>query len=169
MRSLLRWRVASLALPLVVGGALTGPAEAAEQHPAPARIAAAAVPMLGGLTSQDLPVVVRVARNRGVVRRALATLELTCRPSGDDFLIPDDWRGVPISGSGRFRADFSGSPEPVDQNQTVTASGFIRGRFSRGRTTVAGSWGATWVYRDATSGAVADTCTSGTVRFSAGG
>jgi hypothetical protein len=167
-----RGRAAALALG-VLALALGSSGPAAASHTArptggalrPAALAAPRGPLqLAGITSQDLPIVLRFSRNGRALTRALTALHLRCT-SGDELVIPDDFRRLPVSPTGRFATRYRLPPSAPQDNTTVALSGFIRGRLSGTRRTARGSWSATLVFRDATTGTVSDTCSSGTVRF----
>jgi hypothetical protein len=130
-------------------------------------LAAGPQPFLPGLTSQQLPVLLRLSADGGTVSRALTTLRLHCT-SGATFFQPDGFTNVHISTLRRFRVTYSLPPQSVDPTTSITASGSFGGQVDRTRTRVSGgTWSLTLVEKNTTTGAVTDTCTSGLVRFSA--
>jgi hypothetical protein len=113
-----RWRgrAAALALGVPALALVSGPAAAshtARRTGGALRPAALAAPtrglQLAGITSQDLPIVLRVARTGRTLTRALAALDVRCT-SGDELVIPDEFRRLPVSASGRFATKYSCRP-----------------------------------------------------------
>jgi len=146
---------------LIAGLALTSAAGA------PPALAAGPQPFLAGLTSQQLPVLVRLSADGRTVSRAITTLQLHCT-SGATFFQPDAFTNVRVSTLRRFRVTFSLPPQSVDATTSLTVSGSLGGQVDRTATRVSGgTWSMTQVVKDPTTGAVTDTCTSGQVRFSA--
>lgn len=130
--------------------------------------AGAAVAPLGGLSAQDLPIVLRLSGDGRTVRRAAGALDLRCTPSGDRFLESDSWRALPIRRDGRFSARVTEAPEMLGDGRTLTALSLIAGRVDPSRTSATGAWSLTYRIADATTGAIVDTCRSGRVRFHVG-
>src|SRR4051812_28651120 len=130
-------------------------------------LAAGPQPFLAGLTSQQLPVLVRLSADGRTVSRALTTLQLHCT-SGATFFQPDGFTNIRVSTLRRFRVTFTLPPQSVDATTSLTVSGSLGGQVDRTATRVSGgTWSMTQVVKDPTTGAVTDTCTSGQVRFSA--
>jgi hypothetical protein len=119
----------------------------------------------GGFTPQDWPVVIEVSKDRRRVVRAMLGMTLTCTPSGATVRIPDEYRNLPLSRSGRFDASFE---NPVTESDgTITdLRGSMTGTTSSKRTKMSGTWQFTAVEHDA-AGAVTDTCDSGRMAWTA--
>jgi hypothetical protein len=152
--------VAAISILLVMTGVVTGRADA-RAHPA----AAAAGTTYGGLTSQGFPVIVDVSRNGRQVVRAVIAIRLSCT-SGDTAIIPDRWTKLDVSKTGKFAIAFG--PETVRNSDGTTTDfeGKMSGAFNRARTTISGKWQFKGTDHD-TSGAVTDTCDSGSVSWKA--
>ena len=118
---------------------------------------------LGGFTSQDLPIVVKLSRDGHRIVHTGAALDLRCT-SGDEFVIPDDYTSLRISGSGRFRATVVLPAVDDGSGETLAYSSSIAGRANAARTVVQGTWRLTLTFHDTKSGAN-DVCRSGKVRF----
>jgi hypothetical protein len=118
----------------------------------------------GGMTGQQWPVMVELSSDRTLVARSGIGLDLKCA-SGYEFL-PDSYRGVPVSKSGRIRASYGpvrvdnsdGSFDVFQSRMTATSN--------RARTRLSGTWRLIDAEHDAT-GALTDTCDSGTVHWTA--
>jgi hypothetical protein len=127
----------------------------------------------GGLTPQQWPVVIQVSRNLRSVTRALIGLDETCTPSGDDFSTNDFYGGrrdlfLKMNRAHKFAAAFGpvSNPSPP-AGMAETAQGSIAGKINRTLTKASGTWQLTFVFKNATSGAVIDTCDSGVVHWTA--
>lgn len=156
----------------VVGGLsgallLGGPVAAVAAAPsAGARTLAAAVGnTYGGVTSQGQPVVVDMKPTRRQIVRAVVALELTCT-SGTGFVVPDRYTRVPVTRSGKFRVAFGPITQRNDDGTTTDVEGRMSGALNRARTSISGSWSLSATEHD-TTGAVTDTCSSGSVRWKA--
>jgi hypothetical protein len=159
-------------LPLIAQVALSGPAQATPVHGlkrgvrVPAEIAATAPQaFLAGLTSQQQPVLIRFSADGGSVARVLTTLHFACT-SGDRFYQPDEFRGLRISSLRHFHASFAAPPQTVDPTTSVVVSGSITGQVDTAHSRASGTWRETAEFRNATTNAVADSCTSGVISFS---
>jgi hypothetical protein len=127
----------------------------------------------GGLTPQQWPVVIQVSRNLKNVTRAIIGLDENCTPSGDLFGTSDFYGGrrdlfVPMNKAHKFSAAFGpiSNPSPP-AGTTQTAQGSISGKLNRALTKASGTWQLTFISRNATTGAVVDTCDSGLVHWTA--
>lgn len=127
--------------------------------------AAAAGVTYGGRTSQDFPVVVEVNKTRRKLARAIIAIRLTCT-AGGFITTPDAYTRLSISKSGKFGASFGPSTQRNDDGTTTDFEGSVSGRFKSRRTRVTGKWSVKSTDHDA-SGAITDTCDSGTVSWSA--
>lgn len=119
----------------------------------------------GGLTSQNIPVVVEMTANRRKVVRAVAAVDLTCT-SGSGFVIPDEYTRLPISRKGRFSVRFGPVTQRNDDGTTIDLEGRISGRLNSTRMRITGTWRFKATEHDGT-GAVTDTCDSGAVSWNA--
>jgi hypothetical protein len=142
------------------------PLTAAAEHNSPrARAAGAVGTVFGGVTPQGFPVVIATnARAREVTTASIA-LRLNCT-SGLSATIPDRYGRMPVSKKGKFHASFGPLTSTRPDGTSFDAAGSIRGAFNKARTKIHGTWSVTEHDHDA-SGAVTDTCTSGTVRWRA--
>ena len=118
---------------------------------------------LGGFTSQDLPIVVKLSRDGHRIVHAGAALDLKCT-SGDEFIAPDDYTSRRISRSGAFQAAAVLPAIDIGGGETATYSSSISGRANAARTIVSGTWRMTATFHDTSSG-VDDVCRSGKVSF----
>jgi hypothetical protein len=116
----------------------------------------------GGFTPQGLPVVIEIAKNGRTIARTTIAIQLKCT-SGATVTLPDTY-GMPVK-KRKFHGSFN---EPLtNADGTITTfHGEVAGRFNKARTKVSGKWLVNSTTRDG-AGAVVDTCTSGTVRWTA--
>jgi hypothetical protein len=119
----------------------------------------------GGETAQNLPVVVETSKNGRKVVKAIVAVRLTCT-SGGVATLPDRYTALAVSKARKFGVSFG--PETVrnDDGTTTDFEGSISGAFNKARTKVSGKWSFKLTDHDA-SGAVTDTCDSGSVTWSA--
>jgi hypothetical protein len=127
----------------------------------------------GGLTPQGWPVVIQVSRNLKHMTRAIIGLDENCTPSMDLFGTSDFYGGrrdlfIPMNRSHKFSAAFGpvSNPQPP-AGTTETAQGSISGKLNRTLTKASGTWQLVFVTKNATTGAVVDTCDSGLVHWTA--
>lgn len=158
------WRAGVLTIAMLASAPLA--AGAAPQHgPMLTRSGVAAGVTYGGLTSQDFPVIVEVnGIRRKMVRTAIA-IRLTCT-SGGFITIPDSYVRLSISKKGKFRTSFGPETRRNDDGTTTDIEGSVSGAFNSRRTKVSGKWSFKATDHDA-SGAITDTCDSGSVAWSA--
>jgi hypothetical protein len=149
---------AIFALPL---GAAASPADSGPT----ARSAAAAGVVYGGHAKDGFPVVIEVSKNRHQIVRASIAIRLQCS-AGGFFTVPDSYVKLPVNKKGKFGVAYG--PETVrnDDGTTTDFQGSISGAFNAARTKVSGTWQTKMTDHDGT-GAVTDTCDSGTVSWSA--
>jgi hypothetical protein len=140
-------------------------AAASDPRDARASMAARGV-VFGGFTPQDWPVAIEVSKDRRRVVRAAIGLTLACAPSGLTARIPDAYRNLPLSKSGRFSSSFGPNPFPNPDGTTTEFQGSVTGRMNAKRTSMSGTWQLTAVDRDA-AGTITDTCDSGKVAWTA--
>jgi hypothetical protein len=119
----------------------------------------------GGVTPQQWPVLIELNKNRKKVARAAIGLSLNCT-SGGLLNLPDRYTSMRIAKNRKFGAAFG--PETIrnDDGTTTDLEGSMSGRLNAARTKVSGKWQLKLTNHDAT-GAVTDTCDSGTVRWKA--
>ena len=143
--------------------ALTAPlASARALAPGPA-----AGKVLGGLTSQGWPVVLKVSGNAKSIQRVRIGLEMNCT-SGASFSVPDGWIRVPILRGGQVDASAAVSPSPASGGSDVSITGgtdSFSGTLNRSSGTFSGTWHQHVDF--ATSGGQSDSCDSGNVTFTA--
>jgi hypothetical protein len=155
-----------LAAVSLVGSSMTTAATSRHVR-APARAAAAAGVVLGGLTAQGLPVVIEVSKDGRHVVRASIAIRLRCTVGGT-LTLPDSYgfgRGT-TSRKGTFRASFGPQTTRNDDGTTLDLGGTMRGAFNAARSKAAGTWRVQATGHTA-SGAVTTTCDSRTVRWRA--
>jgi hypothetical protein len=126
---------------------------------------AAAGTVYGGTTSQDFPIVIQTNRNGRTVTNATIAIRANCT-SGGFFAIPDGYRNMSVSKKRKFSASFGPTTERNDDGTTTDFEGSISGSFNKSRTKASGTWTFKATHHDA-AGAVADTCDSGTVSWTA--
>jgi hypothetical protein len=118
-----------------------------------------------GFNSSGDPVAIQMARSGKQIAKAAIELRMKCT-SGDQFPFIDRYRGVKVSKSGKFRSTFANQVVDEGQGKTAVFSGSLIGKFNKARTKITGTWSLHSDEKDAT-GAVTDTCDSGTTHFSA--
>jgi hypothetical protein len=125
--------------------------------------------VLGGVTTVNgtasFPVIFKIAKNGRSFTQAVIGLRLNCT-AGGTISLADGYKKVGLSKKRRFAASFADQPQPIDNGQTITASGNMSGSINRKLNRVTGKWHLVWVVKDA-AGTVADTCDSGQVPFTA--
>jgi hypothetical protein len=153
-------------LAVAVLGATPLVAAAAPRHGnAPARSSAAAGGVVfGGVTSDGFGLMVETNKSRTKIVRTATGLVLHCT-SGATFSIPDSWNKLSVK-KRKFNAAFGPETQRNDDGTTTDFEGAVSGKFNRSKTSVSGTWSFKGTERDAT-GAVTDTCDSGTIRWTA--
>ena len=119
----------------------------------------------GGLTSQHQPVIVDMKANRRQIVRAVAALRLTCT-SGALFEDADPYTRVAVTKKGRFSSTFGPVTQRNDDGTTTDFQGHISGQLNHAKTQISGTWRFKQTDHDGT-GAVTDTCDSGSVSWKA--
>ena len=163
LRGRLGW-AAALAAALVVGGPLIASASSGGATPQ-ARSAAVAGAVFGGVTPQDFPVVIELNKKRSQVVRAVIVVRVTCT-SGIGVNVPDSYRRVRVSKTGKFTTSFGPTTNRNDDGTTTDFEGSASGALNAARTKVSGKWQLKVTDHDA-AGAVTDTCDSGSLRWNA--
>jgi hypothetical protein len=119
----------------------------------------------GGATAQDFPVVIETTKNGRKVVKAMIGIDLTCT-SGDEFSVPDKYTALSVSKKRKFGVSLGPATFRNDDGTTTDIEQSMSGAFNKARTTVSGKWSVKLTERDA-SGAVTDTCGSGSVSWTA--
>jgi hypothetical protein len=142
-------------------------AAAARPQHASSRAAAAGAGgrVYGGASAQDFPVVIETSKNGRKVVKALIALDLSCT-SGASISLPDDYSALSVSKKRKFSGSFG--PETIRNNDGTSTDfeGSVSGAFNKARTKVSGTWSLKATEYDAT-GAVTDTCDSGSISWTA--
>jgi hypothetical protein len=165
-----RDRVVTRALPaalaLAAVAALPVAAAASTQSEGPrAQSAALRGVVYGGRTAQVWPVMIEVDQSRRRVMEAVIGLDLTCT-SGASFSESDRWVNMRVNARRKFSARFGPEAEHNPDGTTSDWEGSVTGRFNRARSRISGTWRLRVTDYD-TAGAVADTCDSGNLRWTA--
>lgn len=132
------------------------------------RVGAVAQPVgvvLGGTNQQGWPTVVELSKNGRQVVRIITGIRLTCS-AGGTMSAPDAYVRVPVSKRGKFAASFGPETERNADGTTTDVQGSMSGAVNRTRTKASGRWQVTLTEHDAT-GAVTDTCDSGSLTWTA--
>lgn len=141
-------------------------AAARPDHGSPsATSAGAGGTVYGGSTAQGFPVVIATSKNGRKVVKASIAIRLSCT-SGAAPTVPDAYVQMAISKKRKFSASFGPETNRNSDGTTTDFEGTISGAFNRARTTVSGKWTFKGTDHDA-SGAVTDTCDSGSVSWKA--
>jgi len=118
----------------------------------------------GGATAQDLPVVIETKNLARRVVKATIAIRLTCT-SGGIAVLPDSYSAMSVK-KRKFSASFGPDTNRNDDGTTVDFEGSISGAFNKARTKASGKWSLKVTNHDA-SGAITDTCDSGSVSWTA--
>ena len=104
--------------------------------------------------------------NRRKIVRALTVLDMTCT-SGDTGLITDGYRQLPVSQEGPLQLLLRPDNRAQRRRDHVRLPGaHLRASSTPAKTKITGTWSYTITEHDA-AGAVTDTCTSGSVSWTA--
>ena len=120
----------------------------------------------GGSTSQRMPVVVQLTKDRRDVVTAQAALRLNCTPSGGSFTYAPTLTGLSVTKKGKFSRSFGPVTQRNDDGTTTDFQGRLAGQLNDAKTKISGTVSLTATDHDAT-GAVTDTCTTGSVSWKA--
>jgi hypothetical protein len=118
----------------------------------------------GGGTTQQFPVVIETNKNGQKVVHARIAIRLTCT-SGAIVTVPDDYGPLSVKRR-RFGRAFGPDTLRNDDGTTTDFEGAISGAFNKARTKASGRWSLKATDHDA-SGAITDTCDSGSVSWTA--
>ena len=160
-----RVRRAAVLATAFLGAAPLAAAAAPRHDGAPVRISAVASGVVyGGVTGDGFGLMVETNKSRRNIVRIAAGLRLHCT-SGVTFSTPDGWSKLSVR-KRKFSATFGPMTERNDDGTTVDLQGAVSGKFNRSMTSISGTWSLKGTERDAT-GAVTDTCDSGTINWTA--
>jgi hypothetical protein len=155
---------AALAATVMVGVPLAASASPYGATPQ-ARSAAVAGAVYGGITPQTFPVVIELNKSRRQVVRAAIAVRMPCT-SGAVAVYPDSYVKLTVSKKGKFSASFGPTVNRNDDGTTTDFEGSMSGKANAARTQLSGKWQLKITQHDV-SGAVTDTCDSGTVSWKA--
>lgn len=119
----------------------------------------------GGATAQHFPVVIETSKNGRKVVKASIALRLSCS-SGGSVSLPDAYSALSVSKKRKFSGSFGPDTIRNDDGTTTDLAGSLSGAFNKARTKVSGKWSLKATEHDAT-GAVTDTCDSGSISWTA--
>jgi hypothetical protein len=108
----------------------------------PANVLPAAGKVLGGFSSQQMPVVFQIARKDKRINLAATALNMTCR-SGDQFVAPDSWVKLPLTKKGVVNELVQIPPLTPTPGSTVVVTGGtdrITGKLNAKQATLSGTW-----------------------------
>lgn len=160
-----RVRRAAVLATAVLGAAPLAAAAAPRHDGTPARIGAVASGVVyGGVTADGFGLMVETNKSRRNIVRIATGLTLHCT-SGVTFNTPDGWSKLSVT-SRKFSDTFGPLTERNDDGTTVDLQGAVSGKFNRAMTSISGTWSFKATEHDAT-GAVTDTCDSGTINWTA--
>jgi hypothetical protein len=119
--------------------------------------------VLGGLTSQYMPVIFRIANDGRRIDAGVAGLVMSCS-LGDGGPVNDAWIRVPINAHGKVHAGGGIPPSGGGSVMLTGGSHSLTGRFNRARTEFVGVW---QLHLTLQENGQTDQCDSGRVRFNA--
>jgi hypothetical protein len=160
-----RIRRAAVLATAVLGATPLAAAAAPRDDSTPARTIAVAVGVVyGGITDDGFGLMVETNESRRQIVSMATGLRLRCT-SGAMFSTPDSWSKLSVK-KRKFSATWGPTTQRNDDGTTVDLEGAVSGKFNRSRTSISGTWSYKGTEHDAT-GAVTDTCDSGTIRWTA--
>lgn len=124
----------------------------------------AAGKVLGGFTSQHVPVVLAIAKKDKRVDVVGSVLNMTCT-SGDQFFVPDGWVKLPISHAGAIKAAITIPASPGGTGSVTGGTDAVSGTLNAKKATFSGTWEMHVSF--STSTGQDDQCDSGHVTFRA--
>ena len=161
-----RSMLAVAALALV---AVAGPTAVAQSATSKAKITQGYV--YGGVTASGYPVVIKLSKSGKQVVRATMGLELKCQTPGD-LTLPDFFQKLPVVGR-KFGVTYGPQEvagDPATGVSKIVISGSITGQVNKALTRIKGTWSQTIVAysaADPTGATVLDTCSTGTINYTA--
>ena len=149
------WLRLALASGLTVAGLAfhSGPAAATPVGP---------IKVLAGLSSQQYPSFFEIANNGRMLKLGAIALDVTCA-SGADFVLRDRDVRIPITRSGKLRANFAQAPTPFSGGGTVGGTDSLNATLNPQHTELTGTWRVRQTYISPSG--QTDQCDSGLVRF----
>ena len=129
-----------------------------------ARAMPASGKVLGGFTSQHMPVVLAIAKKDKRVDVVGSVFNMTCT-SGDQFLAPDGWVKLPISHAGAIKAAITIQASPGGIGSVTGGTDTFSGTLNAKKATFSGTWELHVSF--STSTGQDDQCDSGHVTFRA--
>jgi hypothetical protein len=118
--------------------------------------------VFAGLSSQQLPSFFEITNNGRMLKLGAIAFGMTCT-SGDEFVWSDRDVKVPISRTGKLRANFAQAPTLVSSGVTVGGTDMLDATLNRRHTMLTGTWRLVQTYISSTG--QTDQCDSGPVRF----
>jgi hypothetical protein len=128
------------------------------------RATPAAGKVLGGFTSQHVPVVLAIAKKDKRADIVGSVLNMTCT-SGDQFFVPDGWVKLPISHAGAVKGAITIPASPGGTGSVTGGTDTISGTLNAKKATFSGRWEMHVSF--STSTGRDDQCDSGQVTFRA--
>jgi hypothetical protein len=121
--------------------------------------------VLGGSTSDGWPVIVEINKSGKQIVQASTGLSLNCT-SGGLVSLPDGYKKLKVSKKGKFGATFGPATSNNPDGTKTVFEGSMSGKANKKRTKASGEWQLKFTDIAAT-GAVTDTCDSGSVSWRA--
>jgi hypothetical protein len=118
--------------------------------------------VLAGLSSQGYPSFFEISSNARTLRLGAIALDIKCT-SGTEFVLEDQDVRIPITRSGKLRADFAQAPTPVSGGSTVGGVDSLNATLNRQDTKLTGTWRLQQTIISASG--QTDQCDSGLVQF----
>lgn len=122
--------------------------------------------VLGGLSSQGYPAFFEISNNGRTLKLGAMVVGMTCA-SGDEFVFTDRDVRIPITRSGKLRADFAQAPTPVSGGGTEGGTDVLNAKLNPKHTLLNGTWRVQETY--ISSSGQSDQCDSGPVQITAVG
>jgi len=158
-----------LAVGALTSLAVAGPITAAQGASSRANVTQGVV--YGAVTSQSFAVMIELSKTGRKVVKAAIGLDLKCQVP-PDITIPDGVTNIPVSAAGKFQAEQAETvpADPVSGVPRLDVTAKLTGQVNKARTRIIGTWTRKVVIynpADPTGVAIADTCDSGLLRFTA--
>ena len=148
-------------LRLALASGLTTGALAIQSVPAEAAPVGATT-VLAGLSSQGYPSFFEISNNGRTLKLGAMAVGMTCT-SGDEFVFTDRDVRIPITRSGKLRADFAQAPTPISGGGTEGGTDALDAKLNLRHTMLSGTWSIQETY--ISSSGQTDQCDSGPVQF----
>ena len=124
--------------------------------------------VFGGTTSQQWPVVVEVSKDSKQIVHALSGLQFSCTSGALLSPMTFDYLKLPLSKKGKFGVTIPATQvDTLPNGQVVMGQGGITGARNAAGTKMKGTWTMTFTMVDPATGAVADTCSTGALTWTA--